>query len=184
MVFLSISAFTLSHSLSLSLSVLGLLRLRSAPVEAAIALSLLLLAIELAQGARSGAPAFAVGSDPTEISTSTRGASPPTLAFAFGLLHGLGFAGALLDLGLPARRLPLSLLSFNLGVELGQVAFLAVVLLFLAVLVRTSRWLESSSRPRSRSLGGALLSTDHAGAYLIGVPAAFLLITRMAGLIR
>jgi len=99
----TISAFTLAHSVTLACSVLGLLSLRSAPVEACIALSIVLVARE-ALHARA---------------TLTR-RLPALVAFLFGLVHGLGFAGALAEVGLPEENLALPLLTFNLGVEVGQ----------------------------------------------------------------
>ncbi|MEO7329593.1 MAG: HupE/UreJ family protein [Minicystis sp.] len=125
----TVTAFTVAHSVTLALSVLGLVRLAPAPVEATIALSLFFLAVELS---RPAAP-------------SARGLARRA-AFAFGLLHGFGFAGALRALGLPEGQVPLSLLSFNLGVELGQLAFvlLALALLHLArkPLSRAPAWLS------------------------------------------
>jgi hydrogenase/urease accessory protein HupE len=100
---LTVTAFTVSHSLTLAASVLGWVTLPRAPVEAVIALSIVLLALECA----SPRPSL------------TRRA-PWLVAFAFGLLHGFGFAGALAEIGLPPHQLATSLASFNLGVELGQ----------------------------------------------------------------
>lgn len=99
----TITAFTAAHSLSLALSVLGWLALRSPPVEAAIALSIVLLAAEALHRRPTLARRWPAG-----------------VAFGFGLIHGLGFAGALKDIGLPEAHLPLALLSFNIGVEIGQ----------------------------------------------------------------
>jgi hydrogenase/urease accessory protein HupE len=109
----TITAFTVAHSLTLAAAVLGLLSVPRAPVEAAIALSIVLLA--------------------REIVASHRGAThlvhrwPWLVAFVFGLLHGLGFAGALGEIGLSSEDVPLALLFFNLGVEGGQLAFVFVV---------------------------------------------------------
>ena len=105
----TITAFTLAHSLTLGASAMGWLMLRSPPVEATIALSIVLVASE------------ALHRRPT-LSRCW----PALVAFLFGLVHGLGFAGALQDIGLPQQHLLLALLSFNVGVEAGQ---LAVVLL-------------------------------------------------------
>lgn len=105
----TITAFTLAHSVTLACAVFGLVHVPPAPVEVAIALSIVLLATELARPI--GAPA-----------TVTR-RTPWLVAFGFGLLHGLGFAGALAQVGLPADQLPLALASFNGGVELGQLSF-------------------------------------------------------------
>ncbi|MGH8575781.1 MAG: HupE/UreJ family protein [Gammaproteobacteria bacterium] len=106
---LTISAFTLAHSLTLALSALGWLTLRSPPVEAAIALSIVLVAGE----ALHQQPAL-----------SRRW--PALVAFLFGLVHGLGFAGALREIGLPQNHLVVALLTFNVGVELGQLLVVAV----------------------------------------------------------
>jgi hydrogenase/urease accessory protein HupE len=105
----TITAFTLSHSLSLAATVLGIVRLPTGPVEASIALSIVLVCGECLRPADS----------------LTRRA-PWFVAFAFGLLHGLGFASALLEVGLPQQHLPAALFCFNVGVELGQLAVIAV----------------------------------------------------------
>lgn len=104
----TITAFTVAHSLTLGLSALGWLSLRAAPVEAVIALSIVLLAAE------------ALRPRPT----LTR-RLPALVAFGFGLIHGLGFAGALAEIGLPQHALLLALFTFNLGVELGQLLVVA-----------------------------------------------------------
>lgn len=109
----TITAFTLAHSVTLALTALGFLAIPIAPVEAMIALSIVLVCAECVRPGDSW----------------TRRA-PWLVAFAFGLLHGFGFASALLEVGLPKARLPAALLGFNLGVELGQ---LLVVLVFLGL---------------------------------------------------
>ena len=108
---MTITAFTLAHSLTLASTVLGLVSVPSAPVEATIALSIVLVCVECA----------------TSRDSLTRRA-PWLVAFAFGLLHGLGFASALMEVGLPERHIPAALFCFNLGVELGQLAVIGVVL--------------------------------------------------------
>lgn len=115
---LTITAFTVAHSLTLASSALGLLTLRSPPVEAAIALSIMLVAGE------------ALHQRPTLARRW-----PALVAFAFGLIHGLGFAGALKEIGLPENHVSIALLTFNIGVEIGQ---LAVVVLAWVV----TRWLS------------------------------------------
>ena len=110
----TVTAFTLAHSLTLALATLGLVAVPSAPVEAAIALSIVFLAAEILR-ARQG-----------RFGLTHR--FPWLIAFGFGLLHGLGFAGALAEVGLPAGEIPLALLFFNLGVEVGQLLFVAAVL--------------------------------------------------------
>jgi hydrogenase/urease accessory protein HupE len=109
----TVSAFTLGHSVTLSLVVLGVIAAPSQWIEVAIALSVLLLAIELARD----------NAEPTLMRRS-----PWLMAAAFGLLHGLGFAAALTEAGLPNDEVPLALLSFNVGIELGQLAFVVVIL--------------------------------------------------------
>lgn len=99
----TITAFTVAHSVTLALSALGWLTLRAAPVEATIALSIMLVAGEALH---------------RQVTLSRRW--PAVVAFLFGLVHGLGFAGALKEIGLPQNHLSVALLTFNVGVELGQ----------------------------------------------------------------
>jgi len=121
----TVTAFTVAHSITLSLATLGAVRLPAGPVEAVIALSILLLAVELAKaGPRSA-------NDTTPRSWTFR--YPWAVAFGFGLLHGFGFAGALADIGLPAAAEAWALASFNLGVEAGQLIFIAALLLLRAL---------------------------------------------------
>jgi hydrogenase/urease accessory protein HupE len=115
----TITAFTLAHSLTLAAATLGLVRVAPAPVEAVIALSIVFVAMEIVH-ARQGRPGLAER-------------RPWLVAFAFGLLHGFGFAGALARLGLPEQEIPLALLFFNLGVEAGQLLFIAAVLALIAL---------------------------------------------------
>jgi HupE / UreJ protein len=117
---LTIGAFAVGHSITLALASLGIVSVRQQPMDAAIALSTYLIAIELVRS-RAGRTMI------------TRRAAW-LVAGAFGLLHGLGFAGALADVGLPQGEIPLALFSFNVGIELGQLAFVAVVLLAIAAL--------------------------------------------------
>lgn len=124
----TITAFTLAHSLTLGLAVLAGLRLPSAPVEAVIALSILLLAVELARQGGNQA-------DPPGLSLRY----PALVAFAFGLLHGFGFAGALVEIGLPEAARGWALFLFNLGVEAGQLLFVAVVVSLGWLSMRTLR---------------------------------------------
>lgn len=117
----TVTAFTVAHSVTLGAATLGFVHVPSAPVEATIALSILFLASELARRpTRSHAAPFAAH-DLTQR-------FPWLVAFAFGLLHGFGFAGALTEVGVPERAVPLALLFFNVGVEIGQLAFIAAVL--------------------------------------------------------
>jgi hypothetical protein len=120
---LAISAFTLGHSATLAAASLGLVRVPSAPVEAAIAASLVAVALALAR--------------PDAGAGSGLARRPAALPLGFGLLHGLGFAGALASAGLPGHALPLALLCFNVGIEAGQLALVALALPVLALLRRT-----------------------------------------------
>ena len=117
----TITAFTIGHSITLSLAVLDLARVPAGPIEVLIALSVLVLAIELARPAAK----------PTLMRRF-----PWVMALSFGLLHGLGFAGALRAAGLPAGEIPLALFSFNLGIEMGQLAFVLAALGLRAALRR------------------------------------------------
>lgn len=118
----TVTAFTLAHSITLACATLELLALPSPPVEAGIALSIVLLAHELAL--------------PEHERDTLTWRAPWLVAFGFGLLHGFGFAGALAEVGLPSAHVPLALLAFNLGVELGQLGVVALVLVALALLRR------------------------------------------------
>lgn len=109
----TITAFTVAHSITLSLAALGFVSVPIAPVEAVIALSIMFVAAEIVRS-REGRPGL------TEK-------APWVMAFTFGLLHGLGFASALTQIGLPQQAVPLALLFFNVGVELGQLLFIVFV---------------------------------------------------------
>ncbi len=111
---LTITAFTLAHSITLVSATLGWVHVPQQPVEAVIALSILFLASEIVHGLRGRAALTAQ--------------QPWIVAFVFGLLHGFGFAGALREVGLPEQGIPLALLFFNAGVEVGQLGFVAAVL--------------------------------------------------------
>ena len=115
----TVTAFTVAHSVTLAAATLGFVRVPSAPVEAVIALSILFLASELA---RRYLPRTA-----TAGSEDLAGRFPWVVAFSFGLLHGFGFAGALSEIGVPQQAVPLALLFFNVGVEIGQLLFITAV---------------------------------------------------------
>jgi hydrogenase/urease accessory protein HupE len=129
----TITAFTAGHSVTLALAALGWVAVPQAPIEAAIALSIFFLAVELTR----------VGQGKQTLTQK----APWAVASGFGLLHGLGFAGALAEVGLPAAEIPLALFSFNAGIELGQLAFVAVVLAAAAALKRLApvwpRWSQA-----------------------------------------
>ncbi|MEM9656891.1 MAG: HupE/UreJ family protein [Planctomycetota bacterium] len=149
----TITAFTVAHSITLALATLGFVNIPGPPVEACIALSIVFVAAEIVRS-RQGRPGL------TEQ-------APWLIAFTFGLLHGLGFAGALSDVGLPQQAIPLALLFFNVGVEVGQLAFVAACLLAIAVL----RALPTALRD-----GGGWLAP-----YAIGSVAMFWVIERTSG---
>ncbi len=109
----TVTAFTVAHSLTLAAATLGYVHIPQRPVEAVIALSIVFVAAELVRLGRG------------QVSLTQRW--PWAIAFTFGLLHGFGFAGALSDIGLPEQAIPLALLFFNVGVELGQLLFIAGV---------------------------------------------------------
>jgi hydrogenase/urease accessory protein HupE len=147
----TITAFTLAHSITLALATLGFVHVPPAPVEATIALSIVFLARELVRATRG------------ESGLTVR--QPWIVAFAFGLLHGFGFAGALAEVGLPRHDIPLALLLFNLGVEAGQLIFIAVLLALRAAILRLT--------PRMP------LAVGRVPTYAIGAAAGFWLIQRM-----
>jgi len=110
---MTVTAFTIAHSITLAAATLGFVNIPQAPVEAIIALSIVFVASEIVHS-REGRPGI------TE-------AKPWIVAFVFGLLHGFGFAGALTEVGLPAQSIPIALLLFNVGVEVGQLIFITGV---------------------------------------------------------
>jgi hypothetical protein len=132
----TISAFTLAHSLTLASSVFGWITLRSAPVEATIAMSIVLVASEALR----------------ERDTLAR-RLPALVSFLFGLVHGLGFAGALKNIGLPQRHLPLALVTFNVGVELGQLLMVLVTYVLVVRVPLPRRWLATARRPALYAIG-------------------------------
>jgi hypothetical protein len=138
----ALSAFTLAHAITLGLASLGWLSLPQSPVEATIALSITLLGVELARRSR----------DPR---TSLAQRAPATIAFAIGLVHGLGFAGALAETGLPRDALALGLLSFHVGLELAQLAFVALTLggLTWIARLRAPRWRRWAELAPAYALG-------------------------------
>ena len=123
----TITCFTIAHSLTLGAAALGVVNIPQAPVEAVIALSIVFVCVEIVHW-RQGKPGI------------TR-RSPWIVALVFGLLHGFGFAGALSDIGLPEHAIPPALLFFNLGVEAGQLLFVAAALVVTAILERAT-WPE------------------------------------------
>jgi len=139
----TVTAFTVAHSITLGAATLGFVQVPSAAVEAIIALSILFLASELARRPQRSAA--------DETANLTR-RFPWVVAFAFGLLHGFGFAGALSEVGVPQHAVPLALLFFNVGVEVGQLLFIAAVFGF-AWLVRLSAVRVPAIWPRAVAYG-------------------------------
>ncbi len=125
----AITAFTVAHSITLALSFLGVLFLPSAPVEVCIAFSIVILAYEAIRAVNG------------EQGLTAR--RPWLVAGGFGLLHGLGFAGALSDLSVPSTDIPVALLFFNLGVEAGQMLFVLAVLACVFIITRLYKPLTS-----------------------------------------
>ena len=156
----TVTAFTLAHSVTLAAATLGFVHVPPAPVEATIALSILFLASELAR------QPFASSSADARADLTTR--FPWLVAFSFGLLHGFGFAGALSEVGVPQKAVPLALLFFNVGVEIGQLAFIAAVLA-IGWSVRRAAIRAPAWWPR-------------AAAYGIGSVAAFWVVQRTAAI--
>lgn len=149
----TITSFTVGHSLTLSLAALGYTDLPSGPIEVLIAASVLVLAVELARDAEA----------PTLMRRY-----PWPMALGFGLLHGMGFAGALNEVGLPGGEIPMALFSFNVGIELGQLVFVFALL----VLAAGARRLQLSERLPER-----------ATVYVMGTLAAFWMIERGAAIL-
>lgn len=154
--FWAVTAFTLAHSITLGLATMGWLTLPSAPVEVVIALSIVFLAHELAL--------------PPARRDPVAERFPALIAFAFGLVHGLGFAGALNEIGLPEGDIPLALFSFNIGVEIGQLLFIVAVLLVGNLLRRMIPALATRRAALSRG-----------ASYAIGSLAAFWVVERLSG---
>lgn len=148
----TVTAFTIGHSITLSAAALGLAAVPSRPVELLIALSVLALAVDLAGG---------------DDRRSLLRRAPWLMAAVFGLLHGFGFAGALAETGLPARDIPLALFSFNTGIEIGQLAFVAGAL---TVAATGQRVLPAGARLRAPAI------------YAMGIMAAFWSLERAAAL--
>ena len=147
----TITAFTLAHSLTMVVATLGIVNLPQAPVEAIIALSILFLAMEIIHEKQG------------KIGLTSR--YPWIIAFIFGLLHGFGFAGALAEIGLPQQAITLALVFFNIGVELGQLMFVATIVFIVLILQRLT----------NPALLNKLQTTV---VYMIGGVSAFWLIER------
>jgi hypothetical protein len=157
----TITGFTVAHSITLALSALDLVRIPTPPVEAVIALSVVFMAWEIVRG-DDGSLAYRF---PVAVSSS------------FGLLHGFGFAAVLRDIGLPQTELPTALLFFNVGVEIGQILFVMALLIgFVALRPALGRALRAEP---GGSVHWSSLTTP--ASYVIGTLASYWLIERLAG---
>ena len=154
-IFLTITAFTVAHSITLAAATLGWVHVPGPPVEAMIALSIVFVASEVVHGLQ-GRPGITAR-------------APWIVAFSFGLLHGFGFAGALAEVGLPQKAIPLALFTFNVGVEIGQLMFVLLALAARALLAR----LPLPRRPWM----------DYAIPYAIGAVAMFWVIERVGSFV-
>ncbi len=158
---ITITGFTVAHSITLALSALDLVRIPTPPVEAMIALSVVFMAWEIAKDNRD----------------SLTHRYPVAVAGSFGLLHGFGFAAVLRDIGLPQTELPTALLFFNVGVEIGQVLFvLALVTAFMVLRPAFVRLLRSAT---DNDVHWSSLTVP--ASYLIGTVASMWMIERVAG---
>lgn len=131
-VLMTITGFTIAHSITLALSALDVVRLPTSAIEGAIALSIVFLAVEIVKG-------------PRDTLTWRR---PIAVAASFGLLHGFGFAAVLREIGLPQDGLAAALLAFNLGIEIGQALFAALLLALLSLVRRLGRDREGATAAR------------------------------------
>lgn len=159
----TITAFTIAHSITLAAATLGFVQVPRPPVEAVIALSIVFVAGEIIHR-RRGRPGL------TER-------WPWVVAFIFGLLHGLGFASALNEVGLPQHAIPVALLFFNVGVEIGQLFFIGCI-----ITVTTCAALTAKNQGRIGDIAKRVFAaSDAVAAYIIGTVAAFWLVERALG---
>lgn len=155
---LTITGFTVAHSITLALSALDLVRVPTPPVEATIALSVVFLAWEIARG------------NPDSLTQRL----PVVVSVAFGLLHGFGFATVLREVGLPSTELPIALLFFNIGVEIGQILFVVALFAGYALLRVLARRPTNADPDHVQSLAVP-------ASYVIGTVASFWMIERVVG---
>jgi hydrogenase/urease accessory protein HupE len=158
-ILITITGFTLAHSVTLALSALGLVHVPVAPVEAAIALSIVFLALEIVRG------------NPESLTYRY----PIAVSSSFGLLHGFGFAAVLGETGLPQTEIPAALLFFNLGVEVGQLIFVLGAVLVYQLVQLGARTFAGSDLAFDR-----LRPLETRAAYAVGILASFWMIQRVA----
>ncbi|NOQ63360.1 MAG: HupE/UreJ family protein [Methyloprofundus sp.] len=155
---LTITGFTLAHSITLTLAALDLVRLPIPPIEAVIALSIVFLAREIALDRRD----------------TLTWRYPIIVSSSFGLLHGFGFASALSEIGLPQTEIPAALLAFNVGVEVGQLIFVTLILLAFGAL-------KFMSHTFNAQLAQNLKPLEKPVAYMIGGVTVFWTLQRVVG---
>ena len=160
--FITITGFTLAHSVTLVLSALDLVQLPGPPVEAAIALSIVFVAVEIARGRK----------------TSLTFRYPIAVSSLFGLLHGFGFAAVLREVGLPQNEIPTALLCFNIGVEVGQLLFVAVLIAGMHLGGHVF------ARPSDRPAHALAMRVRVPGAYVVGSVASYWLIARIGAFVE
>ena len=153
-VFITITGFTLAHSVTLSLATLEVFRVPIAPVEAVIALSIVFLAVEIIRGRKD----------------SLTWRYPVSVSSSFGLLHGFGFASVLGEIGLPQGEIVNALLFFNIGVEIGQVVFIMAIIALVALFARL-RFVPSRA------------TVERPIAYIVGILASYWMVERIAGFV-
>jgi hypothetical protein len=158
-ILITITGFTLAHSITLALAALGLVQVPVPPLEAAIALSIVFVASEIARPARD--------------TLSYR--FPIAVSASFGLLHGFGFASVLHEIGLPQLEIPAALLFFNVGVEIGQILFVAALLVAWSALRTIAAMAANGTLMRAVAPG----MLERTAAYAAGGLAAFWMIERV-----
>ncbi len=157
-ILLTITGFTVAHSITLTLAALGMVRLPIPPIEAVIALSITFLAREIMLEKRD----------------TLSWKYPVVISSSFGLLHGFGFASALSDIGLPQTEIPAALLAFNVGVEIGQLLFVIVLFSVSTIIIKISNNVQTLSKP-------LLISMQKPIALFAGVISMFWVIERING---
>lgn len=156
----TITAFTVAHSITLAAATLGFVHVPGPPIEASIALSIVFVASEIIHARRG------------QLGLTERW--PWVVAFVFGLLHGFGFASALSEVGLPQHAIPVALLFFNLGVEVGQLAFIAFIMTTIAL----AKIMGDRLKSNGNFTGRGAIAPDVVAAYGIGTIAAYWLVER------
>ena len=160
-ILITVTGFTIAHSITLALAALGIFRVPIPPVDAAIALSIVFLATEIAKGRKN----------------SLTWKYPIAVSSSFGLLHGFGFASVLSQIGLPQTEIPAALLFFNIGVEAGQVLFAAAVIALFLTGILLFKKFKNRTSPKEL----LMLKIERPAAYVVGTLASFWMIERVTG---